>query len=221
MPKSSSNNQTADPDLLEPKVASDEIERDSPTKSELKKAALASGQEPDPSVMKPTLTAAPGFGATSSGFVPPSTTTTPGFGATSPGFVPPSTTTTPGFGSTTPSFAGSATQPANAYQQQANAEIDKQIITQQLEKENEHWVKAYWRPAMGWLYMIICFMDFVGFPMLTIFLPVLFKPFGLTVPYQVWTSLTLANGGLIHLSFGAILGVAAFTRGQEKMAGKS
>ena len=203
MPKSSSNNQTADPDLLEPKVASDEIERDSPTKSELKKAALASGQEPDPSVMKPTLTAAPGFGATSSGFVPPSTTTTPGFG------------------STTPSFAGSATQPANAYQQQANAEIDKQIITQQLEKENEHWVKAYWRPAMGWLYMIICFMDFVGFPMLTIFLPVLFKPFGLTVPYQVWTSLTLANGGLIHLSFGAILGVAAFTRGQEKMAGKS
>ena len=222
MPKSSSNNQTAYPDLLEPKVASDEIERDSPTKSELKKAALASGQEPDPSVMKPTLTAAPGFGATSSGFVPPSTTTAPGlFGTTSPGFVPPSTTTTPGFGSTTPSFAGSAPQPTNAYQQQANADLDKQIATQQLEKENEHWVKAYWRPAMGWLYMIICGMDFVGFPLLTIFLPVIFQPFGLVVPYQVWTSLTLSNGGLIHLSFGAILGVAAFTRGQEKMGGKS
>jgi hypothetical protein len=26
--------------------------------------------------------------------------------------------------------------------------------------------------------MIICFMDFVGFPLLTIFLPVIFKPFG-------------------------------------------
>ena len=47
----------------------------------------------------------------------------------------------------------------------------------------------------------------------------IFKPFGFTVPYQVWTSLTLSNGGLIHLAFGAILGVAAFTRGQEKIAG--
>ena len=84
----------------------------------------------------------------------------------------------------------------------------------------EHWAKSFWRPAMGWLYMIICFMDFVGFPLLTIFLPIIFKPFGLTMPYQAWTSLTLSNGGLIHLAFGAILGVSAFTRGQEKIAGK-
>jgi hypothetical protein len=85
----------------------------------------------------------------------------------------------------------------------------------------EHWAKAFWRPAMGWLYMIICFMDFVGFPLLTIFLPIIFKPFGLTMPYQAWQSLTLSNGGLIHLAFGAILGVSAFTRGQEKQAGKN
>jgi hypothetical protein len=31
----------------------------------------------------------------------------------------------------------------------------------------------------------------------------------------------LSNGGLIHLAFGAILGVSAFTRGQEKMSGKA
>jgi hypothetical protein len=85
---------------------------------------------------------------------------------------------------------------------------------------NEHWAKAFWRPAMGWLYMIICFMDFVGFPLLTIFLPIIFKPFGLVMPYQAWSSLTLSNGGLIHLAFGAILGVSAFSRGQEKIAGK-
>ena len=84
----------------------------------------------------------------------------------------------------------------------------------------EHWAKSFWRPAMGWLYMIICFMDFVGFPLLTIFLPIIFKPFGLTMPYQAWQSLTLSNGGLIHLAFGAILGVSAFSRGQEKIAGK-
>jgi hypothetical protein len=85
---------------------------------------------------------------------------------------------------------------------------------------SEHWAKAFWRPAMGWLYMIICFMDFVGFPLLTIFLPIIFKPFGLTMPYQAWQSLTLSNGGLIHLAFGAILGVSAFSRGQEKISGK-
>jgi hypothetical protein len=86
-------------------------------------------------------------------------------------------------------------------------------------KPDEHWMKAFWRPAMGWLYMIICFMDFVGFPLLTIFLPIIFKPFGLTMPYTAWQSITLANGGLMHLAFGAILGVSAFTRGQEKTAG--
>ena len=86
-------------------------------------------------------------------------------------------------------------------------------------KPDEHWMKAFWRPAMGWLYMVICFMDFVGFPLLTIFLPIIFKPFGLTMPYTAWQSITLSNGGLMHLAFGAILGVSAFTRGQEKTAG--
>jgi hypothetical protein len=96
-------------------------------------------------------------------------------------------------------------------------EIERELALKESERLNEHWLRAYWRPAMGWLYMVICFMDFVGFPLLTIFLPIIFKPFGLTVPYEEWTSLTLSNGGLIHLSFGAILGVAAFTRGQEKI----
>lgn len=86
------------------------------------------------------------------------------------------------------------------------------------EKGNEHWLKSFWRPAMGWLYMGICFMDFIGFPLLTIFLPIIFKPFGLTMPYTAWKSLTLDNGGLIHIAFGAILGVAAFSRGAEKAA---
>ena len=103
----------------------------------------------------------------------------------------------------------------------AQTNIDQEVFEEQSKKEDEHWVKAFWRPAMGWLYMLICFMDFVGFPLLTIFLPIIFKPFGLVMPYQAWTSLTLSNGGLIHLAFGAILGVSAFTRGQEKIAGKS
>jgi hypothetical protein len=86
-------------------------------------------------------------------------------------------------------------------------------------RADEHWMKSFWRPAMGWLYMVICFMDFVGFPLLTIFLPIIFKPFGLTMPYTAWQSITLSNGGLVHLAFGAILGVSAFSRGQEKKLG--
>jgi hypothetical protein len=84
-------------------------------------------------------------------------------------------------------------------------------------KKEEHWVKAYWRPAMGWLYMVICFMDFVAFPLITLFLPILFKGIGIDITYSPWQSITLSNGGLIHLAFGAILGVSAWSRGQEKI----
>jgi len=87
-------------------------------------------------------------------------------------------------------------------------------------KEDEHWMKAMWRPAMGWLYMLICLMDFVVFPAIAMFLPVILKGFGITMQYIAWQSLTLSNGGLIHMAFGAILGVAAYGRTQEKVASK-
>jgi hypothetical protein len=84
----------------------------------------------------------------------------------------------------------------------------------------EHWIRAYWRPAMGWLYMVICFVDFVLFPLMVMFIPVILRNMaGIEdVSYVPWTSITLVNGGLIHLSFGAILGAAAWTRGMEKIA---
>jgi hypothetical protein len=100
----------------------------------------------------------------------------------------------------------------------AQTVIESTVVDHQIEKEDEHWVKAYWRPAMGWLYMAICFMDFVGFPLITMFLPVVFKGLGVQITYTPWQSLTLSNGGLIHLAFGAILGVTSFMRGQEKLA---
>lgn len=96
------------------------------------------------------------------------------------------------------------------------AGIDQQIVTSQLKTEDEHWVKAYWRPAMAWLYMFICFADFIAFPFLTGIQPVIFKLFGINQTYIPWQSLTLSNGGLIHLAFGTILGVTAWTRGLEK-----
>ena len=97
----------------------------------------------------------------------------------------------------------------------AEVALDKEVFEQQAKKEDEHWMKAYWRPAMGWLYMIMCFCDFVAFPIISIFIPIITK-----MPYIAWQSLTLSNGGLIHLSFGAILGVTAYGRTQEKVQSK-
>jgi hypothetical protein len=87
------------------------------------------------------------------------------------------------------------------------------------EKQSEHWMKSYWRPAMGWLYMGINAFDFIIAPLLTMMMPAVLKNLGATtVTYTQWQSLTLQNGGLIHLAFGAILGITAWSRGQEKVA---
>jgi len=82
-------------------------------------------------------------------------------------------------------------------------------------KPEEHWMKAYWRPAMGWLYMAICACDFIVFPIISMFMPVFIK----NMTYIPWKSITLDNGGLIHLAFGAILGVTAYGRTLEKKTG--
>lgn len=101
--------------------------------------------------------------------------------------------------------------------QLARIELETKQWQAQLAKESEHWMKAMWRPAMGWLYMAMCACDFIIFPIIAMFLPQIIP--GLT--YIPWKSITLDNGGLIHMAFGAILGVAAWTRGQEKIAGKN
>ena len=89
------------------------------------------------------------------------------------------------------------------------------------EKKKEDWMNAKWRPAMGWLYMLVCLCDFVLFPVLhAIYVAALFKN-GVTpngVPGQ-WQPLTLQGAGLFHLAMGAVLGLAAFGRTQEKIAG--
>ena len=111
-----------------------------------------------------------------------------------------------------------ATAQATASVGLAQTEIDSKIVDSQLDKQEEHWVKAYWRPAMGWLYMAINLMDFIIFPIISMMLPVIYKGFGVQMAYTPWQSLSLSNGGMIHIAFGAILGVAAYTRGQEKIA---
>lgn len=74
----------------------------------------------------------------------------------------------------------------------------------------ESWFTHIWRPAMAWSYMAICLFDFIIAPTGTAILITFYKS---TIP--VWKSLTLENGGIIHVAFGAILGVAAWGRTRE------
>lgn len=83
----------------------------------------------------------------------------------------------------------------------------------QYRSKSEHWIQKYWRPMMAMQYFVICMFDFMIAPIgLSIYAMIR------EIPYIVWHPLTLEGGGLYHLSLGAILGVAAWTRGQEKVA---
>lgn len=79
--------------------------------------------------------------------------------------------------------------------------------------ESENWLYVRWRPMMGWVYMITCVADFIVFPILWAILHAMLK-----LPQTPWEPLTLQGAGLYHLSMGAILGVAAYGRTQEKLA---
>jgi hypothetical protein len=83
------------------------------------------------------------------------------------------------------------------------------------DKKKEDWMNNKWRPAMGWLYLVVCFFDFVAFPILWSVLQGLFHG---TINSQ-WQPLTLQGAGLFHIAMGAIIGVAAWGRTQEKLNG--
>jgi hypothetical protein len=83
------------------------------------------------------------------------------------------------------------------------------------DKKKEDFMNAKWRPAMSWLYMAICAFDFILFPILWS----LIQSIGDGKVESQWMPITLQGAGLLHLSFGAILGIAAYGRTQEKLAG--
>ena len=82
------------------------------------------------------------------------------------------------------------------------------------DKKKEDWMNNKWRPMMGWIYMITCVTDFILFPILWAMLQAALKQ-----PVTAWQPITLQGAGLFHLSMGAIIGIAAFGRTQEKLAG--
>ena len=76
-------------------------------------------------------------------------------------------------------------------------------------------MNSKWRPMMGWMYMCVCTFDFVVAPILWSLTQSLFHG---AVNVQ-WQPLTLQGAGLFHISMGAVLGIAAYGRTQEKLNG--
>jgi len=81
-------------------------------------------------------------------------------------------------------------------------------------EEKENWINNRWRPMMGWMYFVVCITDFILFPIMW----ALFKA-SVGEPVTAWDPLTLQGAGLFHVAMGAILGVTAWSRGREKIAG--
>lgn len=101
----------------------------------------------------------------------------------------------------------------------AAAQVAVQGATNTLETDDKFgkFINSKWRPMMSFIYMITCFTDFVLFPILW---SILQAVQGGQVTSQ-WSPLTLQGAGLYHIAMGAVLGLAAYGRSQEKIAGKS
>ena len=88
-------------------------------------------------------------------------------------------------------------------------------VKSESESKKEDWMNSKWRPMMGWMYMVVCMFDMVVFPVLWSLLQATTHG---SVNTQ-WNPLTLQGAGLFHIAMGAVLGIAAFGRTQEKLSG--
>ena len=87
-------------------------------------------------------------------------------------------------------------------------------VKSESEKKKEDWMNSKWRPMMGWMYMLVCSFDMILFPILWSLLQT-----ATHTPITQWNPLTLQGAGLFHIAMGAVLGIAAFGRTQEKLNG--
>lgn len=155
-------------------------------------------------------TGATGLGGFGSGFGTAGSTGMGGFGS---GFGTSGTST---FGSPMGGFGASGMGGMNNAQQ-GGAMQEGGVAAIQTDKGFSDFINKRWRPLMAVIYMVTCFTDFVIFPILWSILQATSHG---TVTSQ-WAPLTLQGAGLYHIAMGAVLGLAAYGRSQEKIAGKA
>lgn len=74
-----------------------------------------------------------------------------------------------------------------------------------------NWMRDYWRPMMAVQYFAVCIFDFAVAPIVWSAVQAYMH-----MPITQWVPTTLSQGGMYHMAMGAVLGIAAWTRGQEK-----
>jgi hypothetical protein len=139
---------------------------------------------------------------------------TGGLGSAMPGM---SANTGGGFGSMPGSPGGFGATPGVAQQSTGSAMQEGGVAAIQTDKGFSDFINKRWRPLMAVIYMVTCTTDFVIFPILWSILQATYQG---TVTSQ-WMPLTLQGAGLYHIAMGAVLGLAAYGRSQEKIAGKA
>lgn len=96
--------------------------------------------------------------------------------------------------------------------------------------KTESWLNRTWRPAAAVVYLAICLFDFIIAPYYmglratdTAKFVYSIKDLDPEIAIAIiqnktpWSPLTLQGSGLFHVAFGAILGVAAWTRGTAQI----
>lgn len=81
-------------------------------------------------------------------------------------------------------------------------------------QDHQHWLSSTWKPMMGWQYMLICLFDFFIAPIAWATLQAIYGQ-----PITQWHPITLEGAGLYHIAMGAIIGINAWTRTQERVKG--
>ena len=86
------------------------------------------------------------------------------------------------------------------------------------DKQVEDWMTKKWRPMMAVMYMCVCVFDFILAPILWAVVQ-FWETSAANDAFRQWNPLTLQGAGLFHMAMGAVLGITAWSRGQEKLAG--
>lgn len=88
----------------------------------------------------------------------------------------------------------------------------------EVKKKEDDWMTKKWRPMMAMMYMTCCLADFFIFPIM--FTVVQFWETAIqNDAFRQWVPITLQGGGLFHVAMGAVLGISAYGRTQEKLGG--
>ena len=91
-------------------------------------------------------------------------------------------------------------------------------VKEEEKKKDDDWMTRKWRPMMAIMYMFCCLADFFIFPIM--FTVVQFWETAVqNDAFRQWVPITLQGGGLFHVAMGAVLGVSAYGRTQEKLNG--